>query len=142
MSAGREQASQLRQQIKVHLDQVETLAEEVMGRGAMVKGTIYQRQRRCGRGGCRCQKGQLHTGEAFSYSDGGKTVHRRLAGKDVEQMRRCVGNYRRFRATRAELSKTCRGLLRLVDRMESARRIPCESFLGLENVEQTGERLG
>lgn len=124
----KEQASHLRQDMHNLMARMRSLVEEMMERGPLVKGTIYERKRRCGRRGCHCEEGFLHVSDAFSYSDAGKTKHVRLDGVDHKQLGQCVRSYRRFRAARARLCKDWQILLALVDEMESVRRIPFEDL--------------
>lgn len=125
----RKKASEIRQDISNLLVQMGSLLEEIQRRDPLVKGTRYERLRRCGRQGCRCERGHLHISEAFSYSEDGKTKHVALARIDQDRLGQCVERYRRFRAARAELGKTWRALLERVDEMESVRRIPFEALL-------------
>ena len=125
-----EQASHVRQEMSNLVEQMACLVEEMVGREEMVKGSVYERRRRCGRKGCRCQRGSLHIGQGFSYSDSGKTYHASLDGKDRQRLQRYVGNYRRFREARARLGKAWRSLLDLVNKMELLRRVPVDRVAG------------
>jgi hypothetical protein len=129
-SERRERASTLRQDIRSQWERMGSLLEEILRRDPLVKGTLYERRRRCGRAGCRCERGELHVSEAFSSSDGGRTRHVSLDGVDRKRLAQCVDRYRRFRSARAELCKASRALTALVDALESARRIGLEDLNG------------
>jgi len=128
-SAERRRASRLRQEINALWRRMGALLGEVERRDPLVKGTLYERRRRCGRVGCRCARGLLHVSEGFSCSERGRTRHVPVRQMDQGRLRDCVKGYGRFRAARAELSKTWRALLDLVDEMESLRRVRVEDFL-------------
>jgi len=125
--ANKQKASQLRRKICTLISRMEVLLQEVLRREDMVKGTVYQRRRRR-RSKEPCGKGTADVGEAFSYSDEGKTIHVALGGLNRKRLRECVENYRRFRVARAELCSTWRELLATVDEMESVRRIRLEDL--------------
>lgn len=120
----RQAASCLRLELRTISRQMDELLSEILRRDPLVKGTVYQRRRRCGRAGCHCQQGQGHISEAFSYSEEGRTRHLSLEEVDVDSLRRHVENYRRFRKARASLCQKWGALLKAVDAMESLRRIP------------------
>ena len=104
------------------------LLDELQKRESLVKGTLYERRRRCGRQGCRCGRGQLHVSRAFSYSEGGQTRHLSLRGIDSTRLERSVDGYRRFRTARAELVKRWHALMELIEEMESVRRMEFEAL--------------
>jgi hypothetical protein len=50
---------------------------------AMLRGSLIELRRRCGKAGCHCQEGEPHTTPALSYSQKGKTRIVTLSAKDA-----------------------------------------------------------
>lgn len=119
----KQKASHLRQEMNALWTKMESLLDEFMKRDPLVKGTLYDRRRQCGREGCRCGRGQPHVSLAFSLSEDGRTKHPPLRDLELERLRGPVANYRRFRAARAELTKTWNAFIRVVDEMEALRKV-------------------
>jgi len=123
-----EEASRVRGELRQAWQQMGTFLERLGGRSVLVRGTLYERRRRCGRRGCRCERGGLHVSEAFCVSQAGRTKHLRLQGVNRERLREGVENYRRFRAARRQLRATCWRLLALADQMEQVRCVSLEEL--------------
>lgn len=124
----KQKASRLRQEMNARRTEMGSLFDELMKREPLVKGSLYERRRRCGREGCRCGRGQPHVSLAFSFSEDGQTKHPSLGGIEPERLRPAVESYRRFRAARAELTKTWSALVELVDEMESLRKVEWDAL--------------
>lgn len=126
------QAARTRQRIHVLTDLIQSQAQRVMGHAPLVRGSFYRYRRRCGKASCRCARGALHAGEAFSVRAGGRSRTLPLTGVDREELGRCVGTYRELRRVRAEMVRTFGELLRQVDKLERLREI------GLEGLRRRG----
>lgn len=124
----KQKASHVRQEMNARWTEMRRMLDEFMEREPLVKGTLYERRRRCGREGCRCGRGQPHLSLAFSWSEAGQTKHVSLRDLEPERLRPAVESYRRFRTARAQLGKTCHALLKLVDEMETLRKVEWNSF--------------
>ena len=123
-----EEASRIRRELQDAWETMGTFLERLGGRGVLVRGTLYERRRRCGRPGCRCARGDLHVGEAFCVSEGGRTRHLPLGEVNRQRLREGVGNYRAFRTARRQLRAACRRLLALADEMEELRCVCLEEL--------------
>ena len=123
-----EEASRIRRELQDAWETMGTFLERLGGRGVLVRGTLYERRRRCGRPGCRCAHGDLHVGEAFCVSEGGRTRHLAFGGVNRQRLREGAGNYRAFRAARRQLRAACRRLLVLADEMEELRCVCLEEL--------------
>ena len=88
----------------------------------MIKGTVYELARKCGTPGCRCARGELHRSMVLSWSEGGKTRLKSLKPEQVEEVRRKSEVYARFRRSRATVTKICREMIEVLDRIEELRR--------------------
>lgn len=120
--AGEGKASKIRQRISQHFAELGKLKGVLATRKPMVKGTVYEYRNRCGKKGCRCMRGELHTRMALSYSEQGRTRLRYLKPEQVRRYEWLTANYRRFRIARARLVRLTRGILSLVDELMEVMR--------------------
>jgi len=123
--------SRVRQEVRHLWERMGRLLEPVLARDPLVRGTLYERRRRCGQPGCRCARGELHVGPAFCVSEGGQTKHYPLTQVEPRRLRAGVAAYGQFRLARQELRAASRQLLALVDQLEQARTV------GLETLKQS-----
>ncbi len=102
------------------------LAEEVrepfLCDKALIKGSVYELKRKCGKPGCKCAKGQLHRRMVVSASEGGKTRLRVIARGFVVEVQNKVHRYQKLRRARARLVVVHKEMLQLMDEMERMRR--------------------
>ena len=124
------QAARTRQKILALTELLQGQAQRVMGHAPLVRGSFYRYRRRCGKASCRCARGALHAGEAFSIHAGGRSRTLPLAGVDREELSRHVGVYRELRRVRAEMVRTFAELLRKADQLERLRAIGLERLKG------------
>ena len=117
------QAARTRQRIRALADLLQGQVQGAMGHAPLVRGSFYRYRRRCGKAGCRCSSGMLHTGQAFSVRSGGRSRTLPLTGVDREELSRHVGVYRELRRVRAGMVRTFDKLLRQVDKLELLREI-------------------
>src|SRR4030042_6202718 len=71
--ADREKFSQLRQTLLRLASEIKGLVEPLFSDRPVIKGTVYELKRRCGKMGCKCTRGELHGRMVVSASEGGKT---------------------------------------------------------------------
>ncbi len=102
------------------LDAYAGLAEVFFERGAIVRGLVYETQRRCGKATCRCATGAPHPQVIFSARTERGQKHRALSRAARERIEPLAERYRRFRAARAELGRLHREILAHVDALEDA----------------------
>ncbi|MFH1725591.1 MAG: DUF6788 family protein [Elusimicrobiota bacterium] len=117
------QAARTRQRILAITELLQGQAQRVMGHAPLVRGSFYRYRRRCGKASCRCARGALHAGQAFSIRAGGRSRTLALTGVDREELARHVGVYRDLRRVRAEMVRTFGELLKQVDKLERFRAI-------------------
>jgi hypothetical protein len=70
--------------------------------GVLVRGSLINLRRKCGKPICSCAEGEMHTTPALSYSVKGKTRILTLRSSDVAAVKQALLNYRR---AAAELEK-------------------------------------
>lgn len=114
--------SRLRLALRRHLEELKKAVKEVMGRGALVKGNVYELARKCGKPHCACQRGQLHRSMVLSSSEQGKTRLRVLPAGRVAEIRHQSEAYLRVRRARAQVTKSGREMVAVIDRIEQLRR--------------------
>jgi len=79
----------------------------------VVRGSVVERELRCGKAGCRCARGQLHAAVYLSVTfAGGRTEQISLPADLVPLARRWVANYQAWWKTVERISAINRKLLR------------------------------
>jgi hypothetical protein len=79
----------------------------------VVRGSVVERELRCGKPGCRCARGQLHAATYLSVTfAGGRTEQISLPANLVPLARRWVANYRAWWRAVEKISAINRQLLR------------------------------
>ncbi len=120
--ADRETVSRLRQSL-VHLAaEIKGLVEPFFSDRPVIKGTVYELKRRCGKPGCKCARGELHGRMVVSASEGGKTRLQVIPHGYLVEVQEKVRRYQELRRVRARLGEIYRKMLRVMDQMEAMRR--------------------
>jgi hypothetical protein len=116
------QLSRTRQALVRLRDELGQLLEVFLAREPLVKGSVYELRRRCGKPTCGCARGALHGTVVLSWSEGGRTRLRSLPPGRRADLRAAVHRYQRFRRARARLVKLHVEMLALIAELEAARR--------------------
>ena len=121
-----EQASRQRRLLLRLLADYRRLIQQILALRRLVKGSVYELKSRCGKPSCHCAspQGLLHSTTVLSWSQSGRTRLRSLRPQDRPRLRRAAQDYRLFRQCRARLVKLQGQVLRAVDRLEKALRLP------------------
>jgi len=120
--AQHERLSRLRQTL-LHLSgEIKRLIEPFFSDRPMIKGTVYELKRRCGKPGCRCARGELHTRMVVSASEAGKTRLQVIPKGFLVEVEAKVRHYQGHRRARARLGEIYRKMLKVIDEMEAMRR--------------------
>ena len=92
----------------------------------LLRGSVYQVQTRCGNPGCHCAKprGRRHPATVLSWSEAGRTRMRCLPLEERARTRRLSEQYRSLRQARAALVRLQQQILRAIDGLEEALRLP------------------
>ena len=120
--AQRRRFSRLRQVLRQLAGEVSQLVQPVLVDRPVIKGSVYEIQRRCGKPGCRCARGELHKSMVLSTSEQGRTKLRTIPRGRVTDVRQKVAAYRQIRRARARLVKTHQQMLEIIDAIEVLRR--------------------
>ena len=118
----RERLSRLRKSLGEFLRETQGLLEILTDHHAMVKGSVYELQRKCGKPTCACTTGKLHASLVLSWSENGRTRLRPVPSESVGQLKELTGYYQRFRKARARLVQIQKRMLDVIRRLEEARR--------------------
>ena len=122
LRANREKFSQLRKSL-VHLTgEITGLVKPCFSDRPVIKGTVYELKRKCGKPGCKCAHGQLHARMVLSASERGKTRLQVIPHGFLLEVQRKVRRYQELRRVRARLGEVYRKMLKVMDEMEAMRR--------------------
>ncbi len=114
--------SQLRQSLKRLPDEIRQLIDPCFSDKPVIKGSVYELKRKCGKPGCKCALGELHCRMVVSSSEKGKTRLRVIPHGFLVEIQIKVRRYQEFRRARARLVEVHREMLRVIDEMEAMRR--------------------
>lgn len=118
----RSRFSRLRQSLIELAGEIPRLVRSLLSDTAVIRGSVYELKRKCGKPGCKCTQGQLHTRMVLSASEGGRTKLRVIpVGSQVEVQIK-VRRYQELRRIRARLGEIHKRMLHLIDQMEQMRR--------------------
>jgi len=118
----REKFSQLRQSLLHLTGEIKGLVKPFFSDRPVIKGTVYELKRKCGKPGCRCARGQLHHRMVVSASERGKTRLQVIAHGSLVEVQGKVRRYQELRRVRARLGEVYRKTLKVMDEMEAMRR--------------------
>jgi hypothetical protein len=88
----------------------------------VIKGSVYELKRKCGKPGCKCTRGELHRSMVVSDSEKGKKSLRVIPHGFLVDVRSKVRSYRRLRRARTRLVEVHGKMLRVMDELEIMRR--------------------
>ena len=120
--ADREKFSRLRQTLLHLTDEIKGLIGALFSDQPVIKGTVYELKRKCGKPGCKCAQGELHSRMVVSASERGKTRLQVIPLGFLSEVQTKVRRYQELRRVRARLGEIYREMLKVVDEMEAMRR--------------------
>ena len=112
----------MRQSLLRLLSQMRGLVKPFFSDRPVIKGTVYELRRRCGKPGCKCARGELHARMVVSASEKGKTRLRVIPRGFLGEVQEKVRRYQELRRVRARLVEIHREMLKIMDEMEAMRR--------------------
>jgi hypothetical protein len=118
----KERFSRLRQSLLHLVSEMKQLVEPFFSDRPVIKGTVYELRRKCGKPGCKCAQGELHARMVVSASEKGRTRLRVIPWGFLVETQQKVGRYQELRRIRARLVVIHRQMLRVLDEMEAMRR--------------------
>ncbi|MGH2718070.1 MAG: DUF6788 family protein [Actinomycetota bacterium] len=63
----------------------------------IIRGTLFEKRRRCGKANCKCAHGEAHISPTLSYQEGRRNVTLVLSQADVEEVAAALARYRAAR---------------------------------------------
>jgi len=121
-SKNRQKFSRLRQSLRRLSDEARKLIEPSFSDKPVIKGSVYELKRKCGKPGCKCAQGELHSRMVLSASEKGKTRLRVIPHGFLVQVQIKVRRYQELRRARSRLVEVHRKMIRVMDEMEVMRR--------------------
>ena len=118
----RRKLSQLRRSLVRLTEEARRLIEPFLSDKAVIKGSLYELRRKCGKAGCKCAGGELHSSMVVSASEKGRKSLRVIPRGFLVDVRAKVRRYRRLRRSRARLVEVHGQMLKLMDKLERMRR--------------------
>jgi len=114
--------SKLRQRLRKLADEIGGLVSKFFYDQPMIKGTVVEIKRKCGKKNCRCNDGMLHVSKVISSSVSGKTRMRAIPKGRLGDVEKKVERYQKHRKSRARLTEMHREMLEIIDEIELMRR--------------------
>jgi hypothetical protein len=114
--------SRLRQSLRRLAYEIESLLPVFMETTALVKGTVYEQRRKCGKPTCACATGKPHSTNVLSRSEGGRTRLMTIPSGRLVELRILTKRYRRFRRSRARMVEIHKKMITLINELETVRR--------------------
>lgn len=123
----RQKISRLRQSLCRLAKEIQRVLKPFFSDRPVIKGTVYELKRKCGKPGCKCAQGELHARMVVSASEGGKTRLQVIPHGFLVEVQQKVRRYQEHRRARARLGELYRQMLKVIDEMEAMRReeLPC-----------------
>ncbi len=118
----REEVSRLRQSLFRLAKEIQRVIKPFFSDRPVIKGTVYELKRKCGKPGCKCAQGELHARMVVSASEGGKTRLQVIPHGFLVEVQGKVRRYQELRRARARLGSLYRKMLKVMDQMEGMRR--------------------
>lgn len=114
--------SQLRHSLRKLSDELRQLINPSFSDKPVIKGSVYELKRKCGKPGCKCAQGELHSRMVVSASEKGKTILRVIPNGFLIEVQGKVRRYQELRRARARLVEVHRKMIQVMDEMEVIRR--------------------
>jgi hypothetical protein len=118
----RQKFSGLRLSLRKLSDEARKLIEPSFSDKPVIKGSVYELKRKCGKPGCKCAQGELHSRMVLSASEKGKTRLRVIPHGFLVEVKIKVRRYQELRRARSRLVEVQREMIRVMDEMEVMRR--------------------
>jgi hypothetical protein len=114
--------SRLRQSLVQLCDEIKKLTHPFLSDLSVIKGSVYELKRKCGKPGCKCAQGELHSRMVVSSSEKGKTRLRVISSGFLVEVQAKVRRYQELRQARGRLVQVHKKMLKVMDEMEMMRR--------------------
>ncbi len=96
------------------------LLEQILGQGKMVRGSLYEMRRRCGKPNCRCARGELHASWYLSRAIEGRTRLTYVGSSVPKSLSERVSRYQRYQKLLARIRKMDREISSILNAFRDA----------------------
>lgn len=114
--------SRLRQSLVQLSNEIKKLTNPFVSDKPVIKGSVYELKRKCGKPGCKCAQGELHCRMVVSASEKGKTRLRVIPSGFLIEVQVKARRYQELRQARTRLVEVHKKILQTMDEMEAMRR--------------------
>ena len=114
--------SRLRQSLVQLSNEIKKLTNPFLSDKPVIKGSVYELKRKCGKPGCKCAQGELHCRMVVSASEKGKTRLRVVPSGFLIEVQVKARRYQELRQARTRLVEVHKKILQTMDEMEAMRR--------------------
>jgi len=114
--------SRLRQSLTLLSYEIREIIKPFFSDKPVIKGSVYELKRKCGKPGCQCAKGKLHSSMVVSSSEKGKTKLQVIPQGLLVEVKSKVQRYKKLRRSRRQLGEVHKSMLEVMDKMEVMRR--------------------
>lgn len=121
-TGNRDRLSRIRQSLYELAKEIEQLVPVFAARHPLVKGTVYEQRRKCGKPTCHCASGVPHSSMILSRSEEGRTRLMAIPSGHLKDVQVLTEHYQRFRRARARLGQIYKTMVSLIDQLEESRR--------------------
>jgi hypothetical protein len=118
----RERLSRMRQSLAELAQEIQGLIPIFVERTPLMKGTVYEQKRKCGKPGCHCATGAPHRSMILSRSEEGRTKLGVIPSGYLKDFQMLTERYQKFRRARARLGQIYKKMISLIDQLEESRR--------------------
>jgi len=122
MQTESDQLSHIRQSLSALAEEIQRLVTVFNDRRPMIKGTVYEQRRKCGKPNCSCASGEPHGSMMLSRSEQGRTKLMAIPSGFLKDYQVLTERYQRFRRARARLGQIYKTMIALIDQLEESRR--------------------
>jgi len=126
----REKFARLRQSLLRLAEEIPRLVPSLLSDKPVIRGSVYELKRKCGKPGCKCNKGPLHGRMVLSASEGGRTQLQVIPSGLLVDIRIKVRRYQALRRSRARAGEIHKKMLHIMDQIEALRREDMSSEKG------------
>lgn len=115
--------SRLRQALRHLREELALLHRVFVAREPIMRGSVYELRRKCGKPSCRCAGGnEPHSCMVISWTAKGRKHLRTIPREQQAQLVALAQRYQRFRKARERLIEVHAEMLAIIDKLEAARR--------------------
>ena len=122
MQTEADRLSRIRQSLSQLAEEIQALLPALNDRRPMIKGTVYEQRRKCGKPTCYCAGGEPHSSMMLSRSEQGRTKLMTIPSGHLKDFQVLTERYQKFRRARARLGQIYKTMVKLIDQLEEARR--------------------